>query len=76
MTIHRWRAFTVLAVAYFMTTVGLTIVNVSLPTIGRDRPPTVVPDRPGTVHGGVAGRAPRRDADSATPTPALATCGR
>lgn len=34
--IHRWRAFTLLAVAYFMTTVDLTVVNVSLPTIGRD----------------------------------------
>ena len=33
--IHRWRAFAVLAVAYFMTVVDLTIVNVSLPTIGR-----------------------------------------
>jgi EmrB/QacA subfamily drug resistance transporter len=33
--VHRWRAFTVLAVAYFMTIVDLTIVNVSLPTIGR-----------------------------------------
>jgi EmrB/QacA subfamily drug resistance transporter len=34
--IHRWRAFALLAIAYFMTTVDLTIVNVSLPTIGRD----------------------------------------
>jgi EmrB/QacA subfamily drug resistance transporter len=34
--IHRWRAFSVLAVAYFMTVVDLTIVNVALPTIGRD----------------------------------------
>ena len=34
--IYRWRAFALLAVAYFMTTVDLTIVNVSLPTIGRD----------------------------------------
>ena len=34
-TIHRWRAFAVLAVAYFMTIVDLTIVNVALPTIGR-----------------------------------------
>jgi EmrB/QacA subfamily drug resistance transporter len=34
--IHRWRAFVLLAVAYFMTTVDLTVVNVSLPTIGRD----------------------------------------
>ena len=33
---HRWRAFAVLAVAYFMTIVDLTIVNVALPTIGRD----------------------------------------
>jgi EmrB/QacA subfamily drug resistance transporter len=30
----RWRAFTLLAVAAFMTTVDLTIVNVALPTIG------------------------------------------
>jgi EmrB/QacA subfamily drug resistance transporter len=33
---RRWRAFALLAVAYFMTTVDLTVVNVSLPTIGRD----------------------------------------
>src|ERR1700740_2462012 len=33
--VRRRRAFTVLAVAYFMTIVDLTIVNVSLPTIGR-----------------------------------------
>ena len=34
--VHRWRAFAVLAVCYFMTIVDLTIVNVALPTIGRD----------------------------------------
>jgi EmrB/QacA subfamily drug resistance transporter len=34
--IHRWRAFALLAVAYFMTIIDLTIVNVSLPTIGRN----------------------------------------
>jgi EmrB/QacA subfamily drug resistance transporter len=34
--IHRWRAFSVLAVAFFMTIVDLTIVNVALPTIGQD----------------------------------------
>ena len=34
--INRWRAFALLAVSYFMTVVDLTIVNVSLPTIGRD----------------------------------------
>src|SRR2546423_1280852 len=33
--VHRWRAFAVLAVAYFMTIVDLTIVDVALPTIGR-----------------------------------------
>src|SRR5437660_3862018 len=33
--IHRWRAFAVVAVAFFMTIVDLTIVNVALPTIGR-----------------------------------------
>jgi len=33
--VHRWRAFALLAMAYFMTIVDLTIVNVSLPTIGR-----------------------------------------
>jgi EmrB/QacA subfamily drug resistance transporter len=33
--IHRWRAFSLLAVTYFMTAVDLTIVNVALPTIGR-----------------------------------------
>jgi EmrB/QacA subfamily drug resistance transporter len=32
---RRWRAFSLLAVAYFMTAVDLTIVNVALPTIGR-----------------------------------------
>ncbi|MGH2873837.1 MAG: MFS transporter, partial [Solirubrobacteraceae bacterium] len=35
-SINRWRAFALLAVAYFMTIVDMTIVNVSLPTIGRD----------------------------------------
>ena len=35
--VHKWRAFAVLAVSYFMTIVDLTIVNVALPTIGRDR---------------------------------------
>jgi EmrB/QacA subfamily drug resistance transporter len=34
--IKRWRAFSLLAVASFMTVIDLTIVNVSLPTIGRD----------------------------------------
>ena len=34
--LHRWRAFALLAVAYFMTCVDLTVVNVSLPSIGRD----------------------------------------
>jgi EmrB/QacA subfamily drug resistance transporter len=34
--IKRWRAFALLAVSYFMTVIDLTIVNVSLPTIGRD----------------------------------------
>ena len=34
--VNRWRAFALLAVAYFMTIIDLTIVNVSLPTIGRD----------------------------------------
>src|ERR671936_401694 len=33
--VHRWRAFALLAVSYFMTIVDLTIVNVALPTIGR-----------------------------------------
>lgn len=31
---HRWRAFWLLAAAYLMTAVDLTIVNVALPTIG------------------------------------------
>jgi hypothetical protein len=35
-TVHRWRAFGVLAIDYFMTIVDLTIVNVALPTIGHD----------------------------------------
>jgi hypothetical protein len=34
--INRGRAFSLLAVAYFMTIIDLTIVNVSLPTIGHD----------------------------------------
>src|SRR5438105_7959974 len=34
-TVHRWRAFAVLAVSFFMTIVDITIVNVALPTIGR-----------------------------------------
>jgi EmrB/QacA subfamily drug resistance transporter len=34
--INRWRAFALLAAAYFMTIVDFTIVNVSLPTIARD----------------------------------------
>jgi EmrB/QacA subfamily drug resistance transporter len=34
--VNRWRAFALLAVAYFMTVVDFTIVNVSLPTIARD----------------------------------------
>ena len=33
-TVRRWRAFSLLAVAYFMTAVDLLIVNVALPTIG------------------------------------------
>src|SRR5882724_9444599 len=33
-TVHRLRAFAVLAVAFFMIIVDLTIVNVALPTIG------------------------------------------
>ena len=33
-TLRRWRAFALLVVAYFMTIVDLTIVNVALPTIG------------------------------------------
>ena len=32
--VRRWRAFSLLAVAYFMTAVDLMIVNVALPTIG------------------------------------------
>jgi EmrB/QacA subfamily drug resistance transporter len=35
-TINRWRAFALLAGLFFITIVDLTIVNVSLPTIGRD----------------------------------------
>src|SRR5436305_7369328 len=33
---NRWRAFALLALSFFMTIIDLTIVNVSLPTIGRD----------------------------------------
>ena len=35
-SINRRSAFALLAVSYFMTIIDLTIVNVSLPTIGRD----------------------------------------
>src|ERR1035438_234394 len=31
---RRWRAFALLVVAFFMTIVDLTVVNVALPTIG------------------------------------------
>jgi len=34
--INRWQAFSVLAVAAFMTVMDLTIVNTALPSIGRD----------------------------------------
>jgi EmrB/QacA subfamily drug resistance transporter len=34
--VSRWHAFALLAVGFFMTIIDLTIVNVSLPTIGRD----------------------------------------
>jgi hypothetical protein len=34
--VHRWQAFTVLAVSYFMTIVDLTIVNVALRGQGVD----------------------------------------
>jgi EmrB/QacA subfamily drug resistance transporter len=33
---RRWRAFAVLAVSFFMTVADLAIVNVALPTIGRE----------------------------------------
>jgi MFS family permease len=33
--VRRWRAFVLLAIAFFMTVVDLTIVNGALPTIGR-----------------------------------------
>jgi EmrB/QacA subfamily drug resistance transporter len=35
-SVNRWLAFALLGVTYFITTIDLTIVNVSLPTIGRD----------------------------------------
>ena len=34
--VRRWRAFALLAVAYFITITDFTIVNVALPTIGRE----------------------------------------
>src|ERR1700730_3396966 len=33
--VRRWRAFSLLAVAFFMSIVDVTIVSVALPTIGR-----------------------------------------
>src|SRR2546425_12364887 len=35
-SVHRWRAFALLAVAFFVTIADLVIVNVALPTIGRE----------------------------------------
>jgi EmrB/QacA subfamily drug resistance transporter len=35
---HPWRAFTPLAVAIFLTTLDLTVINVALPAIARDFP--------------------------------------
>ena len=35
---HPWRAFTPLAVAVFLTTLDLTVINVALPAIARDFP--------------------------------------
>jgi EmrB/QacA subfamily drug resistance transporter len=34
-SVHRWRAFALLAVAFFVTIADLAIVNVALPTIGQ-----------------------------------------
>jgi len=34
-TVRRWCAFSLLAVAFFMTVIDLAIVNVALPAIGR-----------------------------------------
>jgi len=34
--VRRWRAFSLLAVAFLMTVIDLAIVNVALPTIGRE----------------------------------------
>src|ERR1700733_13103143 len=39
--VHRWRAFAVLAVSFFMTVADLAIVNRGLPAIG---PPLPMPD--------------------------------
>ena len=33
--VRRWRAFSLLAIAFLMTVIDLAIVNVALPTIGR-----------------------------------------
>jgi MFS family permease len=33
---QRWKAFALLVLAYFITIVDFTIVNVALPTIGRE----------------------------------------
>jgi hypothetical protein len=50
--VHRWRAFAVLAVAFFMTIVDLTIVNIALPTIGRAHRfcPAAMDFRPSASH--------------------------
>lgn len=78
MTIHRWRAFAVLAVAYFMTIVDLTIVHVSLPTIGRDLITAVVLLAAFAIPigGVVIARRSIPQAGTAATTPALATSGR
>ena len=58
--VHRWRAFALLAVSFFMTIVDLTIVNVALPTIGRE------------LH--FAGVEPAVGRDRATRSPSAASC--
>jgi hypothetical protein len=39
--INRRRAFALLAVSFFMTVIDVTLVNVSLPTIGRGHQPAL-----------------------------------
>jgi len=58
--VHRWRAFAVLAVSFFMTVADLAIVNVALPTIGRVGVLGLRRNRPGRGPGDLPPGPPQR----------------